>query len=224
MMKNKKVVIFAKEKYGLDEAMRFLRSNFSHVRLFKGKNGDAFPSLAYKDSYDTCISYMSPWIIPKKLLLSVKDFSINFHPAPPEYRGIGCTNFAVYNNEPVYGVTAHFMIPEVDAGKIINVRRFPILSGDSLLDITNKCYRHILKQFCYVFNFYLKKGRLPKSNEVWSERLYTRKELDALCRLEQGMTCREAARRIKATDFPNMPKAYLEMFGYRFEYKEQLKP
>ncbi len=24
---------------------------------------------------------------------------INFHPRPPQYRGVGCVNFAVMNNE-----------------------------------------------------------------------------------------------------------------------------
>lgn len=219
-MKDKNIVVFAKEKYGLDNALRFLKDNFSKVRIFKGARGDVFPCQAYEDKYDICISYMSPWIIPKKLLSSVKEFSINFHPGPPEYRGIGCTNFAVYNNEYKYGVTAHLMTSKIDSGKVINVKYFPILPGDSLVEITNKCYRYIQEQFFYVFNSYIKNGRLPESDKKWSKRLYTRKELNCLCRIHKGMTIAEVRRRIKATNFPNMPRAYLQMFGYRFEYKE----
>ena len=153
-MKNEKsVVVFAKEKYGLNKVLKFLKNNFRHVQVFKGIRGDDFPRAVYKSNYDICVSYMSPWIIPGKLLSNIRDFAINFHPGPPNYRGIGCTNFAVYNNESKFGVTAHLMSPNVDSGKIISVKYFSVLHEDSLVDISNKCYRIILRQFFEVFAF-----------------------------------------------------------------------
>ena len=219
-MREKDVVVFAKEKYGLDEVVSFLKDNFRCVYVFKGKNGDVFPKEAYGRNYDICVSYMSPWIISQKLLNEIREFSINFHPGSPEYRGIGCTNFAIYNREDSYGVTAHLMDSKVDSGRIISAKYFSILPGDSLVDLTQKCYRHILGQFYEVFNYYLKQGSLPVTNEKWGNHLYTRKELNELCRIQEGMTLDEVKRRIRATNFPNMPKAYIELFGHRFEYKE----
>ncbi len=219
-MNNERVVVFAKEKSGLHQALNFLRRNFCRVDLFKGDRLDAFPSKAYDRKYDICVSYMSPWVIPGDFLSGISGFSINFHPGTPKYRGIGCTNFAIYNNERKYGVTAHLMVPNIDSGKIIDVKYFRILPGDSLLDVTKKCYQYILMQFYDIFKYYFKHARLPLSHEKWSRHLYTRAELDRLCRITPKMPLSEVKRRIKATDFPNMPKAYVKMFGYRFEYKE----
>lgn len=220
LMNSKSIVVLAKERYGLNEALRFLKSNFKYVQLFKGARGDDFPKELYDKRCDICVSYISPWIIPERFLSAVREFSINFHPAPPEYRGIGCTNFAIYNNESRYGVTAHLMDSKVDSGRIIDVRRFPILPDDSLVSLTQKCYRHILEQFYAVFSHYLKHGNLPVVDERWSKHLYTRKELDELCKIQEGMVSDEIKRRVKATNFPDMPKAYVDMAGYRFEYKE----
>lgn len=219
-MNKKKVIVFAKNKYGLNAVLKFLRKNFDHVDVFKGKRGDSFPGQAYNRKYDICVSYMSPWVIPADLLSTIREFSINFHPGTPEYRGIGCTNFAIYNNEPKYGVTAHLMMPKIDSGRIVHVKYFEILREYTLVDITQKCYEYILKQFCEVFNYYLKNGALPYAGVEWSKHLYTRTELDRLCQIKKTMSPEEVKRRIKATNFPNMPKAYIKMFGYRFEYKE----
>lgn len=219
-MLDKSIIVFAKDKYGLTDVINYLKSNFTNVRVFKGSVGDKFPEKAYSGKYDICFSYMSPWIIPQKMLLRIKEFAVNFHPGPPEYRGIGCTNFAIYNNETKYGVTAHLMKPKVDSGEIINVRYFPILPGDTLFSLTQKCYKQILKLFYDVLSYYIKNGKLPESNKKWSRHLYTRQELNELCRIRNGMPPIEVKKRIKATNFPNMPKAYIQMFGCRFEYKE----
>jgi len=219
-MIDKNIIIFAKEKYGLTDVINYLKSNFTNVRVFKGSVGDRFPEKAYSGKYDICVSYMSPWIIPQKMLLRIKEFAINFHPGSPEYRGIGCTNFAIYNNESKYGVTAHLMDLKVDSGKIIKVRYFPIFPRDTLFTLTQKCYKQILKLFFDIFGYYVKSGKLPKSNKTWSRHIYSRKGLNELCRIRKGMSLAEVKRRVKATNFPNMPKAYIQMFGYRFEYKE----
>lgn len=219
-MKKKRVIVFAKEKYGLSDVLQFLRKHFTYVRLFKGNRGDVFPKDAYRGKYDICISYMSPWILPAQLLSTIKDFSINFHPGTPDYRGVGCTNFALYNEESRYGVTAHLMADHVDSGRILGVRYFSVSKKDSLVEVTNKCYEHILKQFFYIFRFYLKNNALPRTQKKWSRHLYTRRQLDHLCRIRRGMSLEEVRKRIRATNFPNMPKAYWEMHGYRFEYKE----
>ena len=45
--------------------------------------------------------------------------AINFHPGPPEFRGIGCANFALLKNSKYYGSTAHVMEAKVDSGPIL---------------------------------------------------------------------------------------------------------
>ena len=45
---------------------------------------------------------------------------LNFHPSTPDYRGMGCINFALLTTKN-YGSTAHLIDEKIDHGKIINV-------------------------------------------------------------------------------------------------------
>lgn len=217
LKKKENVMLFAKEKFGLDKAILYLETHFSKVDIFTGKVGDSFPIAAKRQKANICISYLSPWIIPEEVLRHIKKFAINFHPGLPSYRGIGCTNFAIYNEEKTFGVTAHLMEPQVDSGRIINVMRFPVFKDDTLWSMTNKCYVFTLFQFYYIFDYYLLNGKLPRCNEPWSRKLYTRKELNELCKLKTTMSKDEIKKRIKATKFPNMPGAYFEIVGRKVE-------
>ena len=114
-----RIVIFAKEKPILEDAVQFLKRYQSEIILFKGKLNDPFPQKAFDLTPDWTVSFLSPWILPEPVLKATKKWAINFHPGPPEYPGTGCTNFALYHREKTYGVTAHIMEPTVDSGKIL---------------------------------------------------------------------------------------------------------
>ena len=58
---------------------------------------------------DYIFSFRSKYIVPKEILKKTKIAAINFHPGPPNYRGIGCVNFSILNNEKFYGLTCHLM-------------------------------------------------------------------------------------------------------------------
>lgn len=212
----KRVVIYAKEKDGLAEVVDYLKSHFANVFLFKGRIGDVFPAETESLCPDICISYLSPWIIPQKVLNRVKEFSINFHPGPPEYPGIGCTNFAIYNGENSFGVTAHHMLSGVDSGEIVKVLRFSIEASDSVYSLTQKCYKFILKLFFEVFDYYFKKGVLLKCDEKWKRKPFTRKELNELCIINKDMSDDEITSRVRATNYPNMPGAHIKLSGIKF--------
>ena len=69
---------------------------------------------------------MCPIKVPAKLIKNANKIAINFHPGPPEYPGIGCTNYAIYNEDKNYGVTCHIMTDKIDDGLILSVNRFKI--------------------------------------------------------------------------------------------------
>jgi methionyl-tRNA formyltransferase len=144
--------------------------------------------------------------------------AINFHPGSPEYPGIGCTNFAIYDEAPEFGITCHHMAEAVDTGPIIEVRRFPLLPGDSVLDLTLRCYENILECFIDILENILLARSLPESKENWTRAPYTRRELNDLCRIDTEISEREMHRRIRATVFPNAPGPYIELHGVRFDY------
>lgn len=212
-------VLFAKRnKPTVREVIEYLNAHLEDLTIYQGDVGEGFPKTAENSSQDILLSYMSPWIIPAKTLNHTRMWNINFHPGPPEYPGTGCFNFAMHNAEKTYGVTAHLMNERVDTGKIIAVKRFRLLESDSVYTLSLKSYRHMLALFFEVMHFVLKDTLLPECDETWQRKPYTRKQLEELCRLRQDMKEEEVRRRIRATTYPGMPGAYVEIFGYRFEY------
>jgi methionyl-tRNA formyltransferase len=199
-----------------EKAKEFIALNFPDTLFLIGKRGDQFPKEYMQWQGEYIISYLSPWIVPEFLLKRAKIASINFHPGPPEYPGIGCTNFAIYNQEPVFGVTCHHMAAKVDTGNIIAVRRFPLLESDSVFSLTQRCYAYILSLFYDIISDIIRGRPLPSSDETWQRKPYTRTELNALCKTLPDMPLEEIKRRIKATSFPGMPGAYIEIEGVKF--------
>jgi len=217
-----KVVLFGKNnKPGIKEVIEYLKIHFKEVKIFLGERKSEFPTEAKRIFSDILISYMSPWIIPKEILSNTKLWNINFHPGPPNYPGIGCTNFALYNGEKIYGVTAHLMEEKVDSGKIIGVKRFPILETDTVYSLTLKSYGFMLSLFFEIIDYIIENNKLPECNEKWTRAPYTRKQLEELCVITPNMSEEEVKRRIRATQFPGMPGAYIELYNYKFEYNEK---
>ena len=182
-------------------AGEFVSLHFPETVTIYGKRGESFPQEAAEWKGDIVISYLSQWIIPDKVLKSAALMAINFHPGPPEYPGIGCTNFAVYDGVSEYGVTCHHMLAKVDTGKIITVKRFPVHKTDTVFSITQRCYALILNQCFEIFDFIITRKPLPQSNEDWTRKPFLRKELNRLCRITPDMPVEEMNRRIKATNF-----------------------
>lgn len=214
------VLFFGKRgDYRCERAQEFVSSSFGTAIVVTGTRHDRFPEEYVSWSGDYVFSYLCPWVIPEALLSRARRACLNFHPGPPEYPGIGCTNFAIYNGETTFGVTCHHMAGRVDSGAIVAVRRFPLLLTDTVYSLTQRCYDHIDELFGEVVSEIVRGRPLPKSQETWTRRPYTRKELNALCRIEPDMTAEEVRRRVRAVTFPGAPGAYLEIAGLRFEHQ-----
>ena len=186
----------------------FIRQHFENPVVVFSKRGDPFPDKLKKWKGDLLVSYLAQWIIPGELISNAKLAAINLHPGPPEYPGIGCTNFAVYHGETEFGITCHHMLDRVDSGKIIAVRRFPVFPSDSVYSLTQRCYVEILHLFYELMSNLLQGNQLPSSNEKWTRKPFKRKELDALCELRDDMSEEEKQRRIKATTYGDKVWAY----------------
>ena len=211
-----KLLFLTKDKPFSKEAAELTKRHFPKTTVILGNAQEPIKQDIYDGAYDYIISYISPWIVPERALKKVKIAAINLHPGPPEYPGIGCTNFAVYNNESEFGITVHHMKARVDSGRIIAVERFPIFEADTVYSLTQRCYAFIYIAFIKTLNAIVKGEPLPESSEVWKRDPYTRKELNDLCRITGGMDDEEIRKRIKATTYPGMPGAYIEMAGKLF--------
>ena len=171
-----------------------------------------------KENYDIIISYISPWIVPKTVLEKTKKWNINFHPGPPEYPGIGCFNFAIYDSAIQFGATAHIMNPKVDTGKIIGVKRFSMSKNETVESLSIKTYEAQLALFNRIMQHIFSNDCLPKCNETWQRKPFKRSELEKLATINPNMSKQEINKIIRATYYPGKPAPFIELHGYRFEY------
>ena len=200
--KQRRVLFIGKgENFYAKVAAEFIRLHFEDPKIVFSKRSDPFPEELYEWKGDLLISYLAQWVIPNRLLANADLAAINLHPGPPEYPGIGCTNFAIYNGEKEFGITCHHMLSKVDSGSIIAVRRFPVLDTDTVYSVTQRCYAEILHLFYELVSGVLLGKNLPESKETWTRKPYKRKELDELCELRPGMSDAEIQRRIRATTY-----------------------
>jgi len=218
-----KILFLAKDKPFAKEAADLISYHFKNSIVVFGETKDPFPNYLLQYSFEYVISYISPWIVPKEILNKTKIAAINFHPGPPEYPGIGCTNFAIYNKEKIFGITCHYMEEKVDSGKIIHVERFPIFENDTVLSLTQRCYAYIYIAFVKIFSKILANEPLPVCQEKWKRKPFTRRELNELCIITKDMQEDEIRRRVKATTYPNMPGAFIVLGGIRFAVDQNLE-
>ncbi len=218
-MIKKKILFLGKrnDTYTL-KALKYLRSLFNDVNSFLGDWGENFPEQASKWKGDIIISYLSRWIVPEHLLVNSKEVAINFHPASPDYPGIGCINFALYEDAKKFGATCHHLSNEVDKGSIIKVSRFDVYPFDNVETLLTRTYEHQLHLFYEIINYIYNGISLPKSDEMWTRDPTSRKDLNELCQITLDMDIKEIKKRIRATLFKNYrPK--LSFSGFTFELK-----
>ena len=187
-------------------AIEFIKSNFRDVTVFLGEWNDPVPDEMMTWKGDYIISYLSRWILPTKVLDNAKIAAINFHPASPNYPGIGCNNFALYNEEAKFGVTCHHMHQEVDTGPIINTKSFPIYEGDTVASLLMRTYDFQLTLFYEIMNILLSGEKLPISSEKWARKPFTRKQFNDLIKIEPHMSKEEINKRVRATNFEGWQK------------------
>jgi methionyl-tRNA formyltransferase len=199
-------------------ALEYCQANFAPVASCLGKWGDPLPPAIQAWEGDYIISYLSRWVVAEALLKRAGKAAINFHPASPQYPGIGCNNFALYENAKEYGVTCHHMAAKVDTGKIIAVRRFPVYPQDDVAALLKRTYENQIALFFEVAAMMAEGKELPVSPETWTRPPFTRKQFNELFRITPELPRDEIARRIRAVSYgPYQP--YVEVEGYRFEYK-----
>ena len=191
-------------------AAEYLSQNIMESTIIFSAKGDKIPDDIYNWKGDYIISYLAQWIIPGSMLENAAHGGINLHPGSPDYPGIGCTNFAIYNEEKIFGITCHYMLPKVDTGKIIMVERFSINENDTVFTLTQRAYSAILHTFYKLIDILVAGNKPQFSDEEWTRKPYTRKELNELCEIKLDMSDEEKNRRIKSTTFGTQKWAFIK--------------
>lgn len=204
-----------KNDYYCSEAIKFTQKNFKKVQVDLSRWGDKLPEdIGFWDG-DYIFSYLSRHKVPSYLLKKAKISAINFHPGTPEYPGIGCNNFALYDNVKEYGVTCHYMSEVIDAGAIIDVKRFPVYQTDTVKSLLGRIYAFQLVLFYEIVGSILDNKPLPISKETWKRKAFTREEFDDLCEIKQDMSDIEVKKIIRATSYNNY-QPYCKINNFKF--------
>lgn len=201
------------------KALRFCKQHFADVTAHLGSWGDPLPEAVRGWEGEYILSYLSRWVVPQSLLKNAKAAAINFHPASPDYPGIGCNNFALYEEAREYGVTCHHMASRVDTGAIIAVKRFSVFQADSVATLLSRTYDYQLVLFYEIASLIAEGRELPSSSESWTRAPFTRRDFDKLARITPEMGKDEIAKRIRATSF-GVWQPTIELNGYVFELKK----
>jgi methionyl-tRNA formyltransferase len=203
--------------------LKFCQQNSDNVTACLGaKWGAPLPDEAKNWEGDLIISYLSRWVVPTYLLERAKLAAINFHPASPDYPGIGCNNFALYNEAEEYGATCHHMAPKVDTGGLIKVSRFAVFPGDTVESILARTYTYQLALFYDVLSGIFRGEPLPDAGETWTRKPYSRKEFDDLMTITPDMSAEEVARRVRACDFGDWQPS-IKLHGFTFKHAPKKK-
>ena len=167
---------------------------------------------------DYLLSYLCRWVVPKSVIETAKSAAINFHPASPAYPGIGCNNYALFDNASEYGVTCHHMAAKVDTGKIIAVKRFPVFPTDDVSSLLQRSYEFQLVLFYEIVSAILADKPLPESTEKWTGWHHSREEFNTLGVISPEMSDDEIARRVRAVSY-GVFQPTVDLGGFRFELK-----
>ena len=172
-------------------------------------------------NFNYIFCFRSFYVLKKKLINNCEIAAINFHPGTPKYRGVGCVNFALYNNEKFYGCTSHIINQKIDHGTILDVQKFQISKKDTVESCLNKTYKIMFKQALKIINLLIKQdknlGKLIKKNRhiKWSKKLTTRKDLEKLYSIDKKASKKQLKKIIRATN-TNLFKPHISFHNKRF--------
>ncbi len=155
-MDNIRVIMFSeKRNVFCDYAELLLKSYFNNkdILSIRSNVGDRFGEELHWYRLDYMISFLSPWIIPPSILHCVQKASANFHPGSPDYPGLGCYHFALYDDSKKYGVTVHHMEENVNAGNMIMTSDFDISPFETVETLKLKSMSHLLCCFEKILSY-----------------------------------------------------------------------
>jgi methionyl-tRNA formyltransferase len=144
------------------------------------------------------IAFVTAEIVSPGVLARLGYGAVNFHPGPPSYPGWAPAHFALYEQAAEFGATAHVMVERVDAGPIIDIARFPVPAGISVLGLEGLAYAHLAHLFWRMAKSLATDPKLPPTLAVqWGSRKYSRRAYRAICEIPLDIPKDELDRRIR---------------------------
>ena len=164
------------------------------------------PALAEKlrdERVDLLLNVHSLYIVKPEILEAPRLGAFNMHPGPlPEYAGLNCVSWAIYNGESTYAVTIHEMAPRLDAGDIIYREEFPISDSDTPVSLASKSVRAgVPKLMELVDTMAADPAKLPRRAQDLSRRRYYGKKPPNDGRVEWNSSAFQIVNFVRACDY-----------------------
>ena len=177
-------------------------------------------------TYEFVFCFRSHIILKKKFIKKNQNSIINFHPGPPNYRGIGCINYALFDGVKSYGSTCHLIENEkIDSGKILNFAKFKIKKSDNLETVLNLTHKNMLTQAKKIIDFLsINKMNLKilikkNSHLKWSNKIKKINDLNKFYEINLRYNKKKLNKKIRATNTKNF-KPYIIFHGKKFMYND----
>ncbi|MDH6604434.1 phosphoribosylglycinamide formyltransferase-1 [Streptomyces sp. SAI-208] len=128
---------------------------------------------------DWIVGFKADYILSAAELRQASAGALNFHPAPPDLRGVGTYGLALEEKRSTYGVTCHHMVERVDFGQIVDTAEFPISEQVDQLALHELAAAHLYALYVRVISLLRFGIALPSSDRTWSGPLHTWHESEA---------------------------------------------
>ena len=171
------------------------------------------------DNIDLIISFLFWKKIKKPLIDLPKIGCINFHPSPlPDVRGVSGYTFGIYENFPFWGVSAHFVDEDFDAGDLVKVIKFDIdPMKENSYSLAQKSLPVLLELFKEVIDIASKTGSLPRVPQDRNQgRYFSQRDFDELRKIKPTDSLDEIERKVRAFWHPPFAGASIEIKGKEF--------
>ena len=144
------------------------------------------------------IGFVTPVIVPLRILEALGYGAYNFHPGPPNYPGWAPSHFAAYDGAREFGATAHHMSERVDSGPIIGVDLFDMPDG-GVVALEAAAFARLARLF-WLLSKALATDPTPMAPVAaqWSGRKGTKRRCAELCTMTPDLGADEIHRRVAA--------------------------
>ena len=167
---------------------------------------------------DYLFNFLSPKKVPEAILEKVNIAAFNIHPGSHDYPGVGSASLSLYDRRKKFGVSAHYMNKEIDAGGIV-VQRFFRQDNNQSCD---QLFSRALEECCPLLDdllTLLQKTPRPPIIKKWTRKATSRKDFNNWMVLNHNDDQTEIDRKIKALIHPRLPGPYIKLGKHVFKYE-----
>jgi methionyl-tRNA formyltransferase len=144
------------------------------------------------------VAFVTPVVVPARILGALGFGAYNFHPGPPQYPGWVPAHFAIYDKASHFGATVHAMTERVDAGRIVAFKTFGIPPGTSVLRLQEMSFVELARLFWALAPaLATQSAPLAELPIEWSGAKSTRRSYAAMCEIPINVSKEELERRIE---------------------------